>query len=58
MSQIFQGDGATECDGSISGYSSLMHILSEDSKKATAETTLPDLVLKGFDYNLEVDYSF
>ena len=58
MRQIFQGDGATECDGSIYGYSSLLHIISEDSKKVSADTVLPELVLKGFGYNLDVDYSF
>ena len=35
-----------------------MHILSEESKKVPVDTSLTDLVMKGFDYNLEVDYSF
>jgi hypothetical protein len=58
MNNIYRGSEATNCDGNIQGYSTLMHILSNESKKASEDSTFTEIVTKEFEYNLNVDYSF
>lgn len=52
------GKEATNCDGNIYGYSSFMHILTQESKKVTNDCDFLKLVKKDFSYNMQVDYSF
>ena len=33
MNNIYVGEGATECDGNIYGYSTFMHIIQSKPKK-------------------------
>jgi hypothetical protein len=58
MTNIYMGNEATNCDGSIYGFSNFVHILSEESKKVAPDCTFTELVTKDFSYNLNVDYFF
>lgn len=60
MNKIYIGDGATMCDGNIGGFSTLKCILEEEPKPTydDEEQSFKDTVSLGFEYNLEVDYSF
>jgi hypothetical protein len=33
MNKLYVGEGATECDGDVHGFSSLTHMLEEEPKK-------------------------
>jgi hypothetical protein len=57
ISQIWEGSESTKCDGSMIGYSNLMHIFSSQATKATSEnTSFLEIVTMKFKLNLGVDY--
>lgn len=57
MLSIWHGKEATRCDGNISGYSSLTHVLKSTSKKLTGSaSSFFKLISNYFQPNYKVDY--
>lgn len=58
MKQVYIGEEATKCDGSLLGFSNLFHILTSKPKKADDSTRFLEIVKIDFKYNYDVDYTF
>ena len=60
MLSIWHGKEASRCDGNMSGYSSMHHIMSSKTKRLTGgeDSTIFDLLTNHFKPNYDVDYAF
>ena len=59
INNMWWGAQSTKCDGNITGYSNLYHILYSSFNNVTDENTLfMDIVTNFFVLNTKVDYSF
>ena len=60
LNEIYIGEDATQCDGTLLGYSQFLHILTSKPQKGTIDLNVPfmNLITCNFSYKRKVDYTF